>query len=177
MATKECSSFPKAPALLEPHHQIVQCDIQKTRWGSLTPLQRCSRCILQPKPTEQTVKWFQVFLYNSYNLSSIICLHTVCSIWTIDRIYQVLPLRVRVDLGVMLMKRYFIFLKAPGLEPHHQFDVIISRTRAVGVTHSRNPIGVFCSPSRLAGVNYLRITVIAYKVLSSLIWNHITVSK
>ena len=24
---------------------------QDTRWGSLTPLQRCSRCILQPQPT------------------------------------------------------------------------------------------------------------------------------
>ena len=25
MATKEYSAFPIAPALLEPHHQIVQC--------------------------------------------------------------------------------------------------------------------------------------------------------
>ena len=24
-------------------------------------------------------------LYNSYNLTSVICLHTVCSIWPIDR--------------------------------------------------------------------------------------------
>ena len=31
-----------------------------------------------------TVKWFQVLLYQS--LTSIICLHTVCSIWLIDRI-------------------------------------------------------------------------------------------
>ena len=27
------------------------------------------------------VKWFQVLLYNSHNLTSVICLHTVCSIW------------------------------------------------------------------------------------------------
>ena len=27
---------------------------------------------------------------------------------------------VRVDLVAMAMKGYFIFLKAPGLEPHHQ---------------------------------------------------------
>ncbi len=34
------TAFPKAPALLEPHHQIVWCHIQDT-------LQRCSQCILQ----------------------------------------------------------------------------------------------------------------------------------
>ena len=32
-----------------------------------------------------TVKWFQVLLYNSYNLTSVICLRTVCSIWPIVR--------------------------------------------------------------------------------------------
>ena len=32
-----------------------------------------------------TVKWFQILLYNSHNLTSVICLHTVCSIWPIDR--------------------------------------------------------------------------------------------
>ena len=30
MAMKECSAIPKAPALLEPHHQIVKCPIQDT---------------------------------------------------------------------------------------------------------------------------------------------------
>ena len=48
IAVNVYSTFPKAQALLEPHHQIVQCHIQDTRWGSLTPLQRCSLCILQP---------------------------------------------------------------------------------------------------------------------------------
>ena len=48
MAIKGCSSFPKAPALLEPHDQIKQFggDIPvmlDTRWGRLIPLQRCSR--------------------------------------------------------------------------------------------------------------------------------------
>ena len=51
MAMKRYSAFPKAPALLEPHYQIVLCHIQDTRWASLTPLQRCSRCIQQPQPT------------------------------------------------------------------------------------------------------------------------------
>ena len=31
------------------------------------------------------VKLFQVLLYNSHNLTLVICLHTVCSIWPIDR--------------------------------------------------------------------------------------------
>ena len=40
---------------------------------------------------------------------------------------QILPLLVRVDIGVMAIKEYSIFPKALGLEPHHQFSVI-SRT-------------------------------------------------
>ena len=32
-----------------------------------------------------TVKWFQVLLCSSNNLTSIICFHTVCSIWPINR--------------------------------------------------------------------------------------------
>ena len=40
MAMKGYSAFPKASALLEPHHQIVQCHIQGTRWKlGFTPLQ------------------------------------------------------------------------------------------------------------------------------------------
>ena len=50
MAIKEYSAFLKVPALLEPQHQIVWYHIQE---GSLTPLQRSSRCILQPQLTGQ----------------------------------------------------------------------------------------------------------------------------
>ena len=32
MSMKEYSDFPKALALLEPHHRIVECHIQDTRW-------------------------------------------------------------------------------------------------------------------------------------------------
>ena len=32
-----------------------------------------------------TFKRFQVLLYNSHNLASVICLHTVCHFWPIDR--------------------------------------------------------------------------------------------
>ena len=38
-AIKGYPTFPKAPALLEPHHQIVLCYIQETCWGSLSFLQ------------------------------------------------------------------------------------------------------------------------------------------
>ena len=31
-----------------------------------------------------TVNWFQVLIYDSRNLTLVICLHTVCSIWPID---------------------------------------------------------------------------------------------
>ena len=35
MAMKGCSAFPKAPTPLKPHHQIVLCHIQDTRWRGL----------------------------------------------------------------------------------------------------------------------------------------------
>ena len=37
MAMKRCSAFPKAPALLGPHHQTVQCHTQDTRWAGSYP--------------------------------------------------------------------------------------------------------------------------------------------
>ena len=40
----------------------------------------------EPEIFLHTVKWFQVLLYISQNLTPVICLHTVCSIWPIDRI-------------------------------------------------------------------------------------------
>ena len=59
MAIKGYSAFPKAPELLEPHHQIVSGHTQDTRWGDLTPLQRSSWCILQLQPTGQIGRWNQ----------------------------------------------------------------------------------------------------------------------
>ena len=32
-----------------------------------------------------TFNWFQLLLYNNHNLTCVICLHTVCFIWPIDR--------------------------------------------------------------------------------------------
>ena len=51
MAIKGYSAFPKAPALLEPSPSDCLVSYQDTRWGCLTPLQRCSRCILQTQLT------------------------------------------------------------------------------------------------------------------------------
>ena len=53
MAMKEYSTFPKAPALLKPHYEIVQCRILNTRLRDLTPVQGCNQCILQPHATGQ----------------------------------------------------------------------------------------------------------------------------
>ena len=47
MTMKGYSTFSKAPALLEPNHQIVSCHTRKHMGGGvLTPLQRSSQCIL-----------------------------------------------------------------------------------------------------------------------------------
>ena len=55
IAMKGYSAFPKAPVLLEPH--------QDTRWEEeLTPLQRSSRCILQPQPTGH-LYMIKVYIY------------------------------------------------------------------------------------------------------------------
>ena len=57
MAMNRYSAFTKAPALLEPHYQIVQAHIQDTRWGesypsaemqlvcSTAPADRASMCV------------------------------------------------------------------------------------------------------------------------------------
>ena len=52
---KRYSAFPKAPALLVPHNQIIQRHIKDSCLVGvdLTPLQRSSWCILQPQPTGQ----------------------------------------------------------------------------------------------------------------------------
>ena len=70
MTIKGYSAFPKAPASLEPHHQNV-CHIQDPRWRGPTPLQRCSRCILQPQPTGQYIvlmSWIFVFSFMNRRL-------------------------------------------------------------------------------------------------------------
>ena len=38
MAMKGCSAFPKVPALLGPHHQIIKCHIQNSHGGGVLSL-------------------------------------------------------------------------------------------------------------------------------------------
>ena len=66
MAMKRYPAFPKAPALLEPHHQIVYCHIQGThKWeGGLTPLKRRSRFTLLSQPTGQYISRFDMFTHS-----------------------------------------------------------------------------------------------------------------
>ena len=57
MKIKEYNTNPKAPGL-EPHHQMHFSFISRTLIErDLTPLQRCSRCILQPQPLGQPVAY------------------------------------------------------------------------------------------------------------------------
>ena len=52
IAMKEYSAIPKAPALLEPHHQIVLVSyLGHSLGGGLIPLRKSSRNNLPPKPT------------------------------------------------------------------------------------------------------------------------------
>ena len=72
MTMKRYSAFPKAPALLETHHQIVLYHISRTLVGDVfIPLQRCSQCSLQPQPTGQVLieqRWMCNRILGSSNL-------------------------------------------------------------------------------------------------------------
>ena len=74
-----------------------------------------------------TIKWFQVLLYNSHNLTSVICFLTVCSILPIDRTLPEAP-RVRVNMGAMAMIGYSPFPNDPRLKPLIRLFRTISRT-------------------------------------------------
>ena len=68
---------------------------------------------------DQTV----LFLTISYNISHLFALFKCQTVLFDPQIepYQVQPLRVRVGLGAMQIKRYSASPKAPALlEPHHQ---------------------------------------------------------
>ena len=63
---------------------------------------------------------------------------------------QVLPLWLRVDLGVMTIKEYFTFPKSLGQEPHHQMQFsVISQILIVGgsLNTCKDSVGIFYSPS------------------------------
>ena len=125
MAMKGYSAFPKAPALLEPHHQIASCHIQDTRYGGggLTPLQRCSQCILQPQLTGQSLfeskNWSQEInkpFVPETTESACICicnclycvLHPFCIVYNIDPVSVSFDSTFFSDISlVSLLKLYF----------------------------------------------------------------------
>ena len=61
----------------------------------------------------------------SFELKSLSPFPTVITITLRTSPKQVLPLRVRVDLGVMRMKSYFTLFRAPELVPHLQIQFSI----------------------------------------------------
>ena len=56
-----CSEFPKASALLEPHHQIVKCHIQDTRWGGSYPFAEV-QLVYSTAPADWTRKRWDKFM-------------------------------------------------------------------------------------------------------------------
>ena len=80
------------------------------------------------------------------------------------RAYQMLPLHARMDLGVMAIKRYSAFSKAPALlEPHHQIPQCHKQdTCWLGVLPLwREPVSIFYS-SRWLGNHILSFNVRDY---------------
>ena len=75
--------------------------------------------------------------------------------------YQVLQLQFRMDLGLMVMKGWSTFLKAPELKPHHQMQFSVISWKFVGVVLSlyRDAVGVFYWPSWLV---YIYIYIYIY---------------
>ena len=74
--------------------------------------------------------------------------------------YQVLAVRFRVDQGVMVIKGQSTFLKATGLEPHHQIVLChIQDTRwMVEFYRSAEMQSVYSpSPTDWARIDYLRL--------------------
>ena len=59
--------------------------------------------------------WIVLFLTIQFNIS-----HLFAHSLNVKQFYQVLPLQVRVDLGVMAMKVFSTFPKASKLDPHRQ---------------------------------------------------------
>ena len=72
MAMKGYSAFPKAPALLERHHQIVYCHIQDTRWGGSYPSAE-KQSVYSTAPADCEVFEFERFYRIGKKLRTRIC--------------------------------------------------------------------------------------------------------
>ena len=98
-----------------------------------------------------TVKCFQVLLHNSHNLTSVICLRMVCSIWPIDKTGATTPNQSgsgsNGNEGVQHIPQIF----NAGPSPSEGLMSYLGYSLAVGevLPFCRNAVGVFYSPSRL----------------------------
>ena len=69
MAIKGYSIFPKAPALLEPHHQIVSCHIQDNRSGEVLLLCRDAVGAFFSSSWQYTHTHTHIYMYNQVSLT------------------------------------------------------------------------------------------------------------
>ena len=70
MVVKECSAFPKAPASLEPHHQIVKCHTQDTPWGVLPLCREAVGVFYSPSRLGKTcypLSWYELFPLDAHS--------------------------------------------------------------------------------------------------------------
>ena len=141
MVMNEYSTFPKAPALLEPHHQIVSCHNQDTHWEGLTPLQRCSWCILQPQPTEQfrdrLLRWITILIYMH--------LGTFLNIWNCLSLFHQLPTSTQFIPSTLNMHSSYSLNSQPALS---LFPQLSNSTQFI--TSTLNQHSVYSLNSQLA---------------------------
>ena len=95
--------------------------------------------------------YIKQFYFKQFNLGLV---HSSVLFDSLIRPYQVLPLRPRMDLGAMAMRRYSAFTKAPALENYWNLNIrlsnVIARRFIWGVfPFCRESVGVFSCPSRL----------------------------
>ena len=77
MAIKGYTAFPKAPALQEPHHQIVHCHVQDTRWGRGSYPSVEKQSVYSPAPvyfTEFSVFFFLFLCFLFYGKTILVAL-------------------------------------------------------------------------------------------------------
>ena len=97
-----------------------------------------------------TVIWFPVLLYNIHNLTSVTCLHRVCSIWPIDKTLSGATTPGQSGPGSNGIKRV---LHIPQISKARASpsDVLLSYPGHLGVLLPlcRDAVGIFYSPSWL----------------------------
>ena len=76
---------------------------------------------------------FKQFYFKQFNLACHLLARSQTVLFDPQiRPYQMLPLRVKMDLGAMAMKGYSIFPKCPRLLPHYQIVLCHIRTLVEG---------------------------------------------